>query len=137
MLKLVIPSDGPARLVKAVQNYMQNPDKELTNLHDLPQELIISQNKPVLDNDILKEIPREFKDNSKWPWFIGGLLVGSFLNFFTVIVLVSIGILIANEPLPVLGIPPQEAIANVVRTIVRNSMNKDTSKIENKDKKIS
>lgn len=125
MLKLVIPSDGPARLVKAVQNYIQPEQKntelsEVTNLTDLQQEINISQG---ANKSTIKDLPKDYY--SKWSWFIGGLLVGSFLNFFTVLVLVSIGVLIANEPLPVLGLPPQEAIGNIIRTVVRNSVAKD------------
>jgi hypothetical protein len=49
--------------------------------------------------------------------------------------MISVGVLIANEPLPGLGIPPQEVLFNIIRTVV-NAAARDPNKDSNKEKSV-
>ena len=75
-----------------------------------------------LDNGIKEEIRQGLKDEyGKLSWFALGLALGSILDFFTVIVMFCIGILIDNRPLPTIfgDITPRELVANLIKSAVR------------------
>ena len=58
----------------------------------------------------------------KLSWFLGGLIIGSMLQPFTVLVMIGIGLLIDNHPLPeMLGsFTPQDFTITILKTLIQS-----------------
>lgn len=58
-------------------------------------------------------------DHTKIQWFIMGLIIGSYLHFLTVVLMVVLGIIIDNRPLPSIlgGNSPQQFIIVILNSI--------------------
>jgi hypothetical protein len=100
------------------------------NLVDLNQEILTKKNlinQNLLSQNLMNRLQLtqnsyQKSSYSKIWWFFGGLLVGSFLDFFTVIVMILLGILIDNQPI-LHDLTPQDLISYFAKSSISGFVN--------------
>ena|SRR5579883_730542 len=82
-----------------------------------------TETKSVPDPIVTKE--KEDKGYGKLSFFLLGLFIGSMLEPFTIAIMLLIGVLVNNQPLPEsLGsITPQELLSTITKNLIRSMVN--------------
>jgi hypothetical protein len=113
MLRLIVPPRLAFLAPPADSTDPTNPPKTLSdpNIVMVPAQSL-APSSPIAPSE---------KSYSKLSWFLGGVVIGSFLDTFTIIVMIVLTLLWENRPLPdpLSGLTPQDFIVLMFKHLIR------------------